>query len=85
MNMRYFQTWHYIARIRPCFIKCFIQFLCGLRGHELSKTEYGYGGGMYIDRWCRWCNKLIQIPYVEVDIPIWLKNEMPHVIGYKKY
>jgi hypothetical protein len=62
---RYFQTWMYVSKLRrwglPTFVRL-IQFLCGLRGHELSKTEWGYGGGEYADRWCRWCNKLIIVP-----------------------
>lgn len=44
-------------------LRRFLEFLCGLfGGHELSKTEWGYGGGLYADRWCRWCDKLIQVP-----------------------
>ena len=40
-----------------------LQFLCGLLGgHELSETEWGYGGGKYADRWCRWCDKLVKVP-----------------------
>lgn len=40
-----------------------IEFLCGLiGGHELSKTEWGYGGGKYADRHCRWCDKVIKVP-----------------------
>lgn len=60
----YFQTWMYVSRIsRRCKIAGkIIQFLCGIRGHELSKTEWGYGGGDYADCWCRWCNKMISVP-----------------------
>lgn len=36
--------------------------MCGLTGHELSRTEWGYCGGQYADRWCRWCNKMIKVP-----------------------
>jgi len=40
--------------------------LCGLlTGHEKSATEYGYGGGDYIDRNCRWCDKVILEPIEE--------------------
>lgn len=39
-----------------------LQFLCGLTRHELSNTEWGYGGGKYADRWCRWCDKLFRVP-----------------------
>ena len=41
----------------------FLEFFCGLiGGHELSKTEWGYGGGDYADRHCRWCDKVIRVP-----------------------
>jgi len=68
MKKKYFQTWHHVAKINRIKIignplYKFIQFVCGLIcGHELSETEWGYGGGDYADRWCRWCNKLIQVP-----------------------
>lgn len=40
-----------------------LQFICGiLGGHELSKTEWGYGGGQFADRHCRWCDKLVRVP-----------------------
>lgn len=64
----YFQTWHHVANIRSIkfigeYLSKFIQYLCGIIcGHEHSKTEWGYGGGDYADSWCRWCNKMIQIP-----------------------
>jgi hypothetical protein len=64
--MKYFQTWMYVSRINRIaggkYVVKTIQFICGLRGHELSKTEWGYGGGEFADCWCRWCNKFIQVP-----------------------
>lgn len=69
MNNDYFQTWTYVSKLKRIGFKRtvkIIQFFCGVRGHELSKTEWGYGGGDYADRWCRWCNKLIQVPKEEV-------------------
>jgi len=68
---RYFQTWPYVSRLRRVpviglFLTKTIQFVCALKGHELSKTEWGYGGGDYADRWCRWCNKLIQVPKTSI-------------------
>ena len=36
-------------------------------GHEISKTEWGYGGGAFIDHWCRWCNEMIEVPAAEHD------------------
>jgi hypothetical protein len=68
----YFQTWHHVANIRSIkfigeYLSKFIQYLCGIIcGHEHSKTEWGYGGGDYADSWCRWCNKMIQIPKEEL-------------------
>lgn len=65
----YPQTWWYVVgkpespRIHLC------QWFCGrFLGHELSDTEKGYGGGGMIDRWCRYCNKRIQIPIREEQI-----------------
>jgi len=58
----YPQLWYCVCRIRPKFLIKIIQFVCGLTGHELSKTEWGYGGGKYADRWCRWCNKRVRVP-----------------------
>ena len=33
-----------------------------LTGHELSKTEWGYGGGKFLHRNCRWCDKFFEVP-----------------------
>lgn len=48
------------------FRKVFTRFprwLCGIViGHELSRTEKGYGGGITEDRHCRWCDKVFQVP-----------------------
>jgi hypothetical protein len=63
--MRYFQTWPYVARIKPRWIAKTVQFLCGIFGHEISKTEWSYGGGNTVDVWCRWCNKLMSIHKTE--------------------
>lgn len=60
----YPQLWWVINRF-PKPIKKVIQYLCGLGGHELSKTEWGYGGG-HADRWCRWCNKFVQVPKTSI-------------------
>lgn len=61
----YPQLWWYNATLRKRHktLAMLWQSVCGkLTGHELSKTEHGYSGGRYIDRWCRWCNTRIQIP-----------------------
>jgi hypothetical protein len=58
----YRQTWHLVAR-RSKPTRKILQFLCGLIiRHELSETEWGYGGGESADRWCRWCNKMFSVP-----------------------
>jgi len=52
-----------------------IKKACGvLTGHEISKTEWGYGGGGFVDRHCRWCDKLIRVPKQEEVTPGQLKN-----------
>ncbi len=39
-----------------------ISLICGvITGHEISKTEWGWGGGESIDCHCRWCDKVIEI------------------------
>src|SRR3990172_2391587 len=44
--------------------------LCGrLTGHEISRTEWGYGGGKFVDRNCRWCDKTILVPKDEETPP----------------
>lgn len=44
--------------------------VCGaLTGHEISKTEWGYGGGKHADCHCRWCDYVIQIPIMESPPP----------------
>ena len=63
----YPQTWFYISKFKRFKhfqkIKRFLQWLCVVcGGHELSNTEWGYGGGKFADGWCRWCNKMIQVP-----------------------
>ena len=55
-------------KYRQC--KRVVEWVCGfLTGHELSKTEWGYGGGRYIDRHCRWCDRLFKIPKQEENLP----------------
>ncbi len=60
----YSQTWYYVPHWKP--MKSFLQGLCWLIcRHEKSDTEWGYGGGEYVDNWCRWCNKVIKVPISE--------------------
>ncbi len=71
---KYFQTWAIVSTInqRSKWRGYAIRFLCWLlTGHELSKTEWGYGGGNKVDRWCRWCNKYF---LVDADA-FWFEND----------
>ncbi|HOU57772.1 MAG TPA: hypothetical protein PK556_12595, partial [Smithellaceae bacterium] len=44
--------------------------ICGwLTGHEISRTEWGYGGGKYADMNCRWCDKTIRVPVADTFKP----------------
>jgi hypothetical protein len=55
-----------LRRAKPRLV---IEHVCEfLTGHEISKTESGYGGGAFVDRSCRWCDKSFQIPASE-NIP----------------
>lgn len=57
----YRQTWNRVTKL-PKWAQAVIRWLCGLRGHEISATEWGYGGGDNVDCWCRWCNALGSVP-----------------------
>ena len=90
----YPQTWYYMpprwsrhsTKTKHHMIgypfRLFIEWLCGIcGGHELSKTEWGYGGGDYADRHCRWCDKVIRVPkesvwfaFRESDAKDWMSN-----------
>lgn len=57
--------------------------ICGfLTGHELSNTEWGYGGGNFVDRNCRWCDKLIQVPKQEEDPPNGILKDLVGGLGW---
>jgi len=56
----YVQTWYYMPQKR--WLRNLLQWICGKTHHEPSDTEWGYGGGNYADGWCRWCNKMFQVP-----------------------
>lgn len=66
--MKYFQTWNKLTKLRKIpiignILYRAVQSMCGVViGHEISKTEWGYGGGNSVDVWCRWCNKMMSIP-----------------------
>ena len=63
-DSNYPQTWYYMPKRRRFpWARRILQCACGIfGGHELSNTEWGYGGGDYADRWCRWCDKMIVVP-----------------------
>ena len=69
----YPQTWADVSRMRKIpyvgeYLYKFTQWLCGkITGHRNSKTEWGYGGGEYANVWCRWCNKIGQMPVKDID------------------
>lgn len=56
------QTWNLMPHNRR--LRRLLQRVCKrMTGHSLSATEFGYGGGDFVDRHCRWCDQLIQEPY----------------------
>lgn len=62
----YPQLWCHIPIKRRTRRRRFVEWLCKIStGHEISKTEFGYGGGGMADYHCRWCDKLIQMPLRE--------------------
>ena len=52
---------------------------CGLlTGHEWSKTEIGYSG-CGVDRWCRWCDKMVTMPRCESPLTGEMKDLAPYM------
>ncbi len=65
-RQKYPQTWWIVSKMKPSHRRI-IETLCELfGGHELSETEWGYHGGDKVDRWCRWCNKMIVVPKTSI-------------------
>ena len=63
-------------------LRIIIEHICGfLTGHEISKTESGYGGGRFIDKNCRWCDRVIQVPIEECELPKEMTDIMPLIGG----
>jgi len=63
-RQEYPQTWWLTPKNKK--LKKIVQCICGvLSGHEISKTEKGYGGGAFLDCNCRWCDKVIKVPVKE--------------------
>lgn len=53
-------------KVRLSRLRILVCWMCGIiTGHEISKTEFGYGGDGFIDRNCRWCGERIKIPIKE--------------------
>jgi hypothetical protein len=80
----YPQTWALSHRIAPRWNKRLkkqnifqrtlrreiLERLCWhVTGHEISRTEWGYGGGKFVDRHCRWCDAVLKIPKNEDEPP----------------
>jgi hypothetical protein len=67
-RQEYPQLWYCMPH-HPRFARRILQWLCGkITRHEISETERGYGGGKFIDCNCRWCDKQIKVPKIELDI-----------------
>jgi len=53
-GIRHGKKYHYRRKV--------LEFVCNIiSGHEISETEWGYGGGDMVDCHCRWCDKVIKI------------------------
>jgi hypothetical protein len=66
-NISYPQLWYcwprWTKRIK--WVHHFKTWLCGKTiGHEWSRTEIGYSS-CGVDRWCRWCDKIVTMPRCE--------------------
>jgi len=80
----YPQTWCYMPHWK--ILKLPIQWFCGVTcKHELSETEWGFGGGDNVDCWCRWCNKMLSIPITEARFrfPVFNAMRPDKMIGNK--
>jgi len=65
----YIQGWYCIGvrhgpkyRFRRPLIESACEFITG---HEISDTEWGWGGGERVDCHCRWCDKVFTVPVTE--------------------
>lgn len=65
----YCWPWWFKGR-RDTIHRKILELICKVfTGHEISNTEWGYGGGDYIDFNCRWCDKVIKGHRKEVILP----------------
>jgi hypothetical protein len=76
----YLQTWNLVP-FRPRWLRRLIRRVCGKLGHDPSRTEYGYGGGQFVDRWCRWCGQQLQEQFSTSE---WAKDnaQLCGAVGY---
>lgn len=57
-------------------------WLCGkLTGHPPG-PDWGYGGGAYADSWCRWCDRMTQIPSAKLDGYPDARKHMWGIVGH---
>ena len=69
-RLQYPQLWYCMPFKGNSLGRKAIEKICGfLTGHEISKTEWGYGGGKFVTRNCRWCDKIILIPKEKEEVP----------------
>lgn len=62
----YPQTWYYMPS--NSWLRTQLQNICGrITGHEGSRTEWGYGGGDFVDNNCRWCDFILKVPKNQHD------------------
>jgi len=81
-RQEYPQLWYCVPFKRNSKGRKFAEFICGLLiGHEISNTEWGYGGGDYVDRNCRWCDKLIKVRKEE-EIPPPVLEDLIDELGF---
>lgn len=63
--------WLYVHK-SPKYIKKFIQWICGLKGHIVGDTDYCGGDMLNVN--CKWCNYYYQIPLSEMPSKSYLKD-----------
>lgn len=65
------------------FRRKILEFLCLIfTGHEISDTEWSYGGGDYVDLHCRWCDRLIKVRKEEEIVPSESIQEGARELGF---
>ena len=54
----------------------------GLGTWQFGSTEWGYGGGKFVDRNCRWCDQPIKVPKQEEAVPHPALDELADGMGF---